>query len=212
MPHTRQTGWCRVTACSRSLPVCGYRWRWCCRLQQHNRSLVFCFRCSRPCPQVQRSHWHMSCWHGGSVCTFPSVPLGCLARQQPSHASHLICVCALCVKASACEKLLFYFLSLTHNVYSHLSAPAMAAGVSILRDLSHSMSGACSGGISTEMETGRGPLQHRHNSCRLWNYIFFMYYVESGNYLEIQHFILRWRGICRPALAMRQNFQVTMCY
>lgn len=70
--------------------------------------LFFCFRWCRPCPEVQQSHWHMSCWRGGSICTFPSVPLGCLARQQHSQCvvSHL---CVRLVRQSFCLWAVFFF-------------------------------------------------------------------------------------------------------
>lgn len=48
----------------------------------------------------------------------------------------------------------------------------MAAGVSILSDLPYPRSGACSGDISTEMETGRRALQHKYNPREAaWFYI-----------------------------------------
>lgn len=100
---------------------------------------------------------------------FPLSPgLFCQATPGTLLVSHLcahLCDCVIITtKASAC-KLFFLFpisfhLPLTHNVYSQLSAPVMAAGVSILSDLPYSMSGAYSGEISTEMETGRRALQH----------------------------------------------------
>lgn len=103
-------------------------------------------------------------------------PLGYLARQRRSCSSYLICGCNMWLlvsttKASACKLFFFFpllspphFLALTRNVCSHLSAPAMAAGISILSDLSYSMSGARGGEIGAGMETGRRALQHTQNS------------------------------------------------
>lgn len=108
---------------------------------------------------------------------FPLSPgLSCQATPLTlliSHlCAHLVTVCVISTtKASACKLfffLLFFFfhLPLTRNVYSHISAPAMAAGVSILSDLPYSMSGARSGEISTqmEMETGRRAPLHKNNT------------------------------------------------
>lgn len=98
-------------------------------------------------------------------------PLGYFARQHQAHFLYLICVRSFVTLLSSQPKLLLvscflfpisFHLPLTHNVYS-LSAPVMAAGVSILSDLPYSMSGAYSGKISTEMETGRSALQHKNN-------------------------------------------------
>lgn len=112
-------------------------------------------------PEVQWSHWHTNCWRDSSVCMFSSFPWVIL-RRNAAHAPHLICVRTLRLivstsKASAwsCFFPPLFFSALTHNVCSNLSAPAMAAGVSILSDLSYSMSGARSGVVSREMETGR---------------------------------------------------------
>lgn len=93
-------------------------------------------------------------------------PLGSPARQR-SYISSVCTPChCLCYRheKSSCY---FFFPPPTcvwHYVYSHLSARAMAAGVSILSDLPNSIGGARSGETSTEMEAGRRALHHTNNT------------------------------------------------
>lgn len=104
-------------------------------------------------------------------------PLGYSARQLLSHSSYLICVHTLWLFALPAQPkllpashwvvliILFFITCLWHNVYSHLSAPEMAAGVSILSDLPYSTSGARSGEINAEMETGKRTTHHHSSRC-----------------------------------------------
>lgn len=96
---------------------------------------------------------------------FPLSPgLSCQATLLYLIRVHTLSLFVL----SAREKLLLCFFSpptcVWHNVYSHLSARAMAAGVSILSDLPNSIGGARSGETSTEMEAGRRALHHTNNT------------------------------------------------
>ena len=156
---------------------------------------------------VQWSDWHMSCWHGGSLCTFPSLPRVILPGNA-AHAPHISFVCAPCYRLryqhnqSSCLWAVFSFFfffhpPLTRNVYSHISAPAMAAGVSILSDPPYSMSGARSGEISTqmEMETGKesAATQKQHySSC-------------GGTGRENWNGLIQWRWIAFFISCWRRN-------
>lgn len=121
--------------------------------------------CMHLLPEVQWSDQHTICWHGGSVCTFPSLPWALLpGNALISHpCAHLVTVCVIGTRKAPA----MFFSPPTcvwHNVYSHLSARAMAAGVSILSDLPNSIGGARSGETSTEMEAGRRALHHTNNT------------------------------------------------
>lgn len=121
-----------------------------------------CFQVTPTCSQ--RCSGHTDTQTADAIAQFAGFPLSPGLSCEATRLMLLISfVCApwdsLSAQASLCLKLFFFpppfFSALTHNVCSNLSAPAMAAGVSILSDLSYSMSGARSGVVSREMETGR---------------------------------------------------------
>lgn len=139
--------------------------------------------CSHRCPQArptcsQRCRGQTDTRAADMVAHFAHFPLSPLSLPwvilpgNAAHAPHISFVCAPSYRLryqhnqSSCSWAVSYFvhLPLTHNVYSHVSAPAMAAGVSILSDLPYSAGDAGSGDISTEMETGKKALQHKHNT------------------------------------------------
>lgn len=53
--------------------------------------------CMHLLPEVQWSDRHTICWHGGSVCTFPSLPWALLpGNALISHpCAHLVTVCVI---------------------------------------------------------------------------------------------------------------------
>lgn len=116
-------------------------------------------------------------------------PLGYLAQQHHSCSSYLICVCAPCdcqqTKASDVS-CFFFYLPLTHNVCTHLSACAMAAGVSILSDLPYSMSEARIGEISREMETGKRAPQHKSNTRKAAGFICECFTKQQNRVLDLK--------------------------
>lgn len=132
-------------------------------------------------PKVLRLDWHMSCWHGGSVCTFPSLSPG-LSYQATPLSSYSVCTLWLLVSSAPLKFtgfFVFVFLPLTYDVSFRPAAPAMAAGVSILSDLPYPPSGLRMVEISAEMETGKRACNTETTPVKL---IFLFYKEKTKNY------------------------------